>query len=105
MLNMMGNIDDIHIAIARSSYAFVEDYFHHKTRGYNIVAQMVVDNQKTFIDVYVRLLGSVNDCHVLSLGCIIVHYMEDFLIWLQVHKIDCCFIYLEIRATQYFFGS
>lgn len=46
MLNMMGDIDDIHIAIAKSSCAFVEDYFHHKTRGYNIVAQMVVDNQK-----------------------------------------------------------
>jgi hypothetical protein len=45
MLNMMGVIDDIHIAIAKSSCAFVEDYFHHKTKGYNIVAQVVVDNQ------------------------------------------------------------
>jgi hypothetical protein len=62
---MMGDIDDMHIAIAKSSCAFVEDYFHHKTRGYNIVAQMVVDNQIFFIDVYVRLLGSVNDSHVL----------------------------------------
>jgi hypothetical protein len=58
---IMGAIDDIHIAITKPSNAFVKDYYYHKTKGYNIVAQAVVDRQKRFTNVYVGLLGSVND--------------------------------------------
>jgi hypothetical protein len=38
--------------------------------GYNIVAQCVVDNNKKFIDVFVGLLGSLNDSRVLLQSCL-----------------------------------
>ncbi len=59
MLNVMGVIDNIHIAIAKWSCAFVEDYFHHETIGYNIVAQVVVDNQ---FFIYWCICGIVWEC-------------------------------------------
>jgi len=65
MLNMMGAIDGTHISIAKPSSVYSKDYFFHKTRGYNVVAQTMVDSQKRFMDVYVGLLRSVNDFCVL----------------------------------------
>ncbi len=63
--NMINVIDDIHIVITKPSYAFVKHCFSHKTWNYSIVAQIVVDNQERFINVYVGLPRSLNDSHVL----------------------------------------
>jgi hypothetical protein len=90
MFSMMGAIDDTHISIAKPSNVYFEEYFFHKTKGYNVVAQVVVDRQKQFMDVYVGLCGSVNDSRVLrksrlyqraihgvSFTCLLGHKMES----------------------------
>jgi hypothetical protein len=45
MLNVMGVIDDIRIAITKPFGAFVEDYYSHKIGGYSSVAQAMDGNQ------------------------------------------------------------
>jgi hypothetical protein len=62
---MQGAIDGTHVSIAKPLRPFVEDYFYHKTCGYNIVAQAIVDSKKRFIDLFVGLHGSVNDFKML----------------------------------------
>jgi hypothetical protein len=60
--NMQGTIDDIHISIVKPQGSYEEDEYYHKTCGYNIVVQAIVDCHKKFLDVVVfDLLGSVND--------------------------------------------
>ncbi len=66
MPNVMGAIDGTHICIAKPIGVLFENYYYHKTEGYTIVAQAVVDNQKMFLDIYVGLPGNVNDFHVLK---------------------------------------
>jgi hypothetical protein len=61
MPNVMGAIDDIHIAITKAFDVFAKNYYYHKIEGYSIVAQAMVDNQMFFTNVYVGLLGSVNE--------------------------------------------
>jgi hypothetical protein len=62
---MMGAIDGTHISIAKPFGAYSKGYFFHKIGRYSVVAQAMVDNQKRFIDVYVRLLRNVLDYHAL----------------------------------------
>jgi hypothetical protein len=62
----MGAIDNIHIAITKPSCAFAKDYFYHKTIGYNIVVQAMVNSHKRFIDLYMGLHGSVDNSRVLK---------------------------------------
>ncbi len=44
MPSVMGAIDGTYICIAKPIGVFLEDYYYHKTEGYNIVAHDVVDN-------------------------------------------------------------
>jgi hypothetical protein len=61
----MGAIEDTHIFVIKLYGVFLENDFYHKTRGYNIGVQIVVDIKKQFIDVYVYVgLPSVNNYHV-----------------------------------------
>jgi hypothetical protein len=53
----MGVIHGIHICIAKPTSNFSKHYYYHKTKGYNIMAQIVVDNQKRFTDVFVDCMG------------------------------------------------
>ncbi len=64
MLSVVGAIDGTHIAITKHFGAFAENYYY-QIKGYSIVARTVVDSQKTFTDVYVGLLNSMNDNQVL----------------------------------------
>jgi hypothetical protein len=105
MPNMMGVIDGTHISITKQFGAYSEDYFFHKTRGYSVVAQSVVDNQKRFMDVYVGLLQNVNDSCVLrksKLYQCAIHKVS--LTWLLGHKMESHLICLEIKGTHYFHG-
>lgn len=65
MPSIMGAINGTHISIAKPISVFLKDYYYHKTRGYNIVAQVVVDSKKRFLDVFVGLFRNVNDSYVL----------------------------------------
>jgi len=44
MLNIMGAIDGTHINITKLANVFSKDYYYHKTRGYNIIVQVMVDS-------------------------------------------------------------
>jgi hypothetical protein len=57
-------IDGIHFSIVKPT-SYVENYYYHKTYGYSIVAQMIINGNKKFTNVFVNLLGSVNDSRVL----------------------------------------
>jgi len=57
MLNVMGVTHGIHICIAKPTSSFSKYYYYHKTKGYNIMAHIVVDNQKRFMDVFVDCLN------------------------------------------------
>jgi hypothetical protein len=61
----MGAINGTHISIAKPIIVFLKDYYYHKTRGYDIVAQIVVDSKKRFLDVFVGLFRNVNDSYML----------------------------------------
>jgi hypothetical protein len=66
MPNVMGAINETHVCIAKPIGVFIKNNYYHKTEAYNIVAQVVVDNQKRFLDIYVGLPRNVNDSHVLK---------------------------------------
>ncbi len=59
-----GAIDGIHISIPKHNIPFAKDDFYHKT-SYSIVAQVVVDFKRYFIDTYVSLPWIINDFQVL----------------------------------------
>jgi hypothetical protein len=46
-------------------FSFQKDYFNFKTKGYSLVDEIAVDCKKRFIDVFVGLLGSVNNSKIL----------------------------------------
>jgi hypothetical protein len=58
-------IDCTHITISKPKFC-PEDYFYYKQEAYMIVLQAVVDAQKRFTDIFVGLLGSVNDSRILK---------------------------------------
>jgi hypothetical protein len=55
----------MHISISKPFGPFSENYFYHKTIGYNILMQVICDHRKNFTYIYVGLLGLVNDSCVL----------------------------------------
>jgi hypothetical protein len=60
----LGTIDGTHISIVKS-FSYPKNYYYHKSNGYNMVAQTLLDCKKRSISVFVGLLGSVNDSRVL----------------------------------------
>jgi hypothetical protein len=67
-----GVIDYTHIAILKPT-KFVEDYYYFKNGAYSIVAQAVVDCKKQFTNIFVGLLGPVNDTRVLRKSALWEH--------------------------------
>jgi hypothetical protein len=63
-------IDGTHFIISKPDGIFCENYFYHKSRGYIVVYKIVVDDQKQFTNIFVGLLGSVNDSRVLRKSAI-----------------------------------
>jgi hypothetical protein len=64
LLNVHGVINGTHVVIIKLFEPFAKDYFYYKSGGYNVFAQVVVNNNKQFIDLFVKLLDLVNDSHV-----------------------------------------
>jgi hypothetical protein len=63
---MQITIDDIHVSIVKPQGSYEEDEYYHKTRGYSIVVQTIVNCLKKFLDVVVfDFFGSVNDSQIL----------------------------------------
>lgn len=60
----VGAIDGTHISISKPQHVPV-DYFYFKSRGYILNCQAVVDSEKHFLDLYLGMHGSTNDCRML----------------------------------------
>lgn len=63
MPNAMGSINATHISRMKFLGAYLEDYLYHKIKGYSGI-QVMVDNKKWFINLYVGLLCRVNDYYI-----------------------------------------
>jgi hypothetical protein len=58
-----GAINSMHISIIKSSC--FKNYYYHKINGYSVMAQVVVDCKKMFINFFVNLLRIANYFKVL----------------------------------------
>jgi hypothetical protein len=65
--DIAGAIDGTHIHI-RKPVVSLEDYFYFKSSGYTIQTQVVVDQQKYFLDLTVGMPGSTHDSRMLRLS-------------------------------------
>jgi len=72
---VQGAIDDTHISIVKHLGPFAKNYYFHKTSGYNMVAQAVVDYKKRFIN----LPSSVNDSRVFKNSTNMLNIMVFFI--------------------------
>ena len=61
---VVGAIDGTHVPIAKPKHV-PADYFYFKSGGYSLNCQAVVDSEKRFLDLYLGMPGSTNDCRVL----------------------------------------
>lgn len=72
---VVGAIDGMQVSIAKPDFG-AADYYYFKTGGYSMNCQAVVDSEKRFLDLYVGMHGSTNDCRMLrrsSLHAMAVH--------------------------------
>jgi len=63
--SMQGAIDGMWIFIPKPNNPFAKDYYFHIIGWYFIVYQTIVDAKEHFTNLYVRLLGSMNDSRIL----------------------------------------
>ncbi len=63
--NVQGVINGIHIDLLKSQGTFVEDYYYHKIKGYNIIAQVVINCNNFFINLFIGLPRNFKDSMVL----------------------------------------
>ena len=61
---VVGAIDGTHVPIAKPQNV-PTDYFYFKSGGYTLNCQAVVDSDKCFLDLYLGMPGSTNDCRIL----------------------------------------
>jgi hypothetical protein len=54
---MQGVINGTHVHISKPKMSFAKKYNYLKTSRYSIMAQVVVNSKKKFVDVYIGLLG------------------------------------------------
>jgi len=62
LANVQYAIDGTHII---KPFTYPKDYYYDKFGGYSVVPQAIINCKKNIIDVFVGLLGSVNDSRVL----------------------------------------
>jgi hypothetical protein len=53
--------------------AYFENYYYHKVGEYNVVVQVVVDFRKMFTNMFMGLLGIVNDARVLCRSALYIN--------------------------------
>lgn len=64
LLNVVDAIDYTQVGIKKPKHG-LKDYYYFKTSDYSINCQTLVDNKKKFSDLYVEILGLINDSHIL----------------------------------------
>ena len=64
LLAVVGAIDGTHVSISKPRRG-PANYFYFKCGGYTLNCQAVVDSEKRFLDLYLKMPGSTNDSRVL----------------------------------------
>jgi hypothetical protein len=65
LLSIQGVIDYTHIHIQKPKGLFVAKFFSYKSKDYIMQLLVVVDHKKQFQDIFVGLLGSMNNLKIL----------------------------------------
>jgi hypothetical protein len=63
---MQGVTSGTQVLIFKPFIPYLEDYHYHKSKGYSMVAQAMVDFNKKCIDIFIGLPGNVNDSQILK---------------------------------------
>jgi hypothetical protein len=66
--SVQGVIDCTQIHMQKPKRASIAKCFSYKSKAYNMQLQAMVDHEKQFQDVFVRLIGSMNDTKVLQMS-------------------------------------
>lgn len=61
---VVGAIDGTHISLSKPCFSLA-DYYYFKRGGYTMNCQAVVDSEKRFMDLYIRMLGSTHNSRML----------------------------------------
>ena len=64
LLGMVGAINGTHISISKPRFG-TADYFYFKSRGYTLNYQAIIDSNKSFLNLYIGMPGSINDTRIL----------------------------------------
>jgi N-acetyl-gamma-glutamylphosphate reductase len=68
LLAIHGSINVTQIHMFKSKGQRVTEYFSYKSKAYNMQFQVVINYQKKFKDVFVGMLGLMNDAHILQIS-------------------------------------
>jgi hypothetical protein len=63
-----GAIDYTQIHIQKPEGACATNFFSYKSKGHNMQLQVVVNHEKHFQNVFVGMLGSINDLRIIQLS-------------------------------------
>lgn len=64
MPGVVGTIDGMHVTISKPQYVPAK-YYYFKSDGYTLHCQTIVNSDKRFLDLYLRMLDSTNDSRML----------------------------------------
>ncbi len=68
LFNTQGFTNGTHVLISKPFIPYPQDYYYHKSKGYSMVAQVMVDSNKKFIDIFISLPRNVNNSQDLKFG-------------------------------------
>lgn len=68
LFNMQGVTNGTHVLISKPFIPYPQDYYYHKSKGYSMVAQVMVDSNKKFIDIFIGLPRNANNSQALKFG-------------------------------------
>jgi hypothetical protein len=89
--SMHGAINNTHIHISKPKIPFAKKYYYFKIGDYSIVVQTMVNSKKQFMDIFVGLLGSIDDNCVLPIY-INKHNQDHYVILKMVMNMGLQFI-------------
>lgn len=81
--SVLGTIDGSQLAISKL-HVGLEDYYHFKSGGYTLQCQVVVDENKKFMDLFVDMFGSIHDVKVLRKSLLYVRASDATLFDLRL---------------------
>lgn len=61
---MQGVIDDTHILITNLVIPSLKDYYYHKSKGYSMVAQVVVDSNNYYFLMFSLVCHKMSMTHI-----------------------------------------